>query len=209
MNADERGYLRVSAVTQFLAPREGLPPHFAQLVHTIRKGALREAGETILRIRHVQTNYTNRRNLRLVWRPLVMAGGGRPSTSFLALYRGDVDRWRRPPHREDDGTAGTCHSNRKLVLSNQSCRERHLKAWPVQDAKARFSEMLDACLRDGPQMVTRRGTDAAVLVPMREWQRLKEVARPSLKELLLTEAGRGDIQFRRGRLRRRVPRTLS
>ena len=77
-----------------------------------------------------------------------------------------------------------------------------MKAWPVQDAKARFSEMLDACLRDGPLMVTRRGTDAAVLVPMREWRRLKEVARPSLKELLLTEARRGDIPVSpRGRLR--------
>ena len=85
-----------------------------------------------------------------------------------------------------------------------------MKAWPVQDAKARFCEMLDAYLRDGPQMVTRRGTEAAVLVPMCEWQRLKKVARPSLKELLLTEAGRGDVPVPPlGRLRRRVPRTLS
>ena len=37
-----------------------------------------------------------------------------------------------------------------------------MKAWPVQDAKARFSEMLDACLREGPQMVTRRGTGSRV-----------------------------------------------
>ena len=68
-----------------------------------------------------------------------------------------------------------------------------MKTWPVQDAKARFSELLDACLRDGPQMVTRRGTDTAVLVPMHEWQRLCDSARPSLKELLLTDEGRGDI----------------
>jgi hypothetical protein len=26
------------------------------------------------------------------------------------------------------------------------------KTWPVQDAKARFSELLDTCLKDGPQM---------------------------------------------------------
>jgi prevent-host-death family protein len=85
-----------------------------------------------------------------------------------------------------------------------------MKAWPVQDAKARFSEMLDACLREGPQMVTRRGTDAAVLVPMREWQRLHEAARPTLKELLLAEEGRRDIPVpSRGRLRRRVPRALT
>ena len=28
--------------------------------------------------------------------------------------------------------------------------------WQVYDAKARFSEFLDATLRDGPQVVTRR-----------------------------------------------------
>jgi toxin FitB len=39
-----------------------------------------------------------------------------------------------------------------------------MKVWPVQDAKARFSEFLDACLSEGPQMVTRRGAEAAVLV---------------------------------------------
>ena len=40
-----------------------------------------------------------------------------------------------------------------------------MKSWPVQDAKARFSELLDTCLRDGPQVVTKRGVEAAVLVP--------------------------------------------
>ena len=47
-----------------------------------------------------------------------------------------------------------------------------MHTWPVQDAKARFSEFLDACLADGPQMVTRRGVEAAVLVPVDEWRRL-------------------------------------
>ena len=37
--------------------------------------------------------------------------------------------------------------------------------WRVQDAKARFSEFLDATLRDGPSS-TRRGVEAAVLVPI-------------------------------------------
>ena len=39
-----------------------------------------------------------------------------------------------------------------------------MQTWPVQDAKERFSEFLDACLLEGPQMVTRHGTEAAVLV---------------------------------------------
>jgi antitoxin Phd len=58
-------------------------------------------------------------------------------------------------------------------------------SWQVQDAKARFSELLDATIKKGPQIVTRRGVETAVLVPIQEWRRLQDSARPSLKELLL------------------------
>ena len=47
-------------------------------------------------------------------------------------------------------------------------------AWQVYDAKARFSEFLEATLKEGPQVVTRRGVETAVLVPIDEWKRLKE-----------------------------------
>ena len=60
----------------------------------------------------------------------------------------------------------------------------------VQHAKARFSELLDACQREGPQVVSRRGTEAAVLVPIEQWHRLQAAARPTLKQLLLTPEGR-------------------
>jgi antitoxin Phd len=81
--------------------------------------------------------------------------------------------------------------------------------WPVQDAKARFSEFLETCLRDGPQVVTRRGAEAAVLVPVDEWRRLQRSARPTLKELLLTEAPRADMLIpRRGQQVRRKPQRL-
>ena len=63
--------------------------------------------------------------------------------------------------------------------------------WPVQDAKARFSELLDTCLKDGPQVVTRRGAETAVLVPIDDWRRLQQAARPTLKELLLADVPRG------------------
>jgi prevent-host-death family protein len=61
--------------------------------------------------------------------------------------------------------------------------------WQVYDAKARFSEFLDATLKDGPQVVTRRGVETAVLVPINEWKRLKREARPSLKDILLDPGG--------------------
>ncbi len=77
--------------------------------------------------------------------------------------------------------------------------------WPVQDAKARFSEMLDASLKDGPQIVTRRGVEAAVLMPIEDWRRMKQAARPSLKQLLLTAAPRfPDLTPKRGKLRARA-----
>lgn len=79
-----------------------------------------------------------------------------------------------------------------------------MKSWPVQDAKARFSEFLDACLADGPQMVTKRGAEAAVLVPAAEWRRLHAAAKPSLKELLLSDSARTDALVPpRGAARRR------
>jgi prevent-host-death family protein len=84
-----------------------------------------------------------------------------------------------------------------------------LKAWPVQDAKARFSELLDACTQEGPQVVTKRGADTAVLVPIEEWRRLNEAARPSLKSLLLTDHARGELPIPpRGSARRRSPTAL-
>ncbi len=76
--------------------------------------------------------------------------------------------------------------------------------WPVQDAKARFSEFLDACLAEGPQMVTRRGAEAAVLVPVQEWRRMQSAARPSLKQLLLSDQARADMVVPpRGQAKRR------
>lgn len=84
-----------------------------------------------------------------------------------------------------------------------------MKSWPVQDAKARFSELLDTCLKEGPQIVTKRGAEAAVLVPLKDWERLQRTARRTLKELLLTDEARVGLDLpKRGRLRRRDPREL-
>ena len=64
--------------------------------------------------------------------------------------------------------------------------------WQVQEAKARFSEMLETSLADGPQIVTKRGVEAAVLVPIEEWRRLVRMTKPNLKELLLAPEPRTD-----------------
>uniref|UniRef100_UPI0000EF7C4E Hypothetical protein n=1 Tax=Nitrosomonas europaea TaxID=915 RepID=UPI0000EF7C4E len=80
----------------------------------------------------------------------------------------------------------------------------HMHVWPVQDAKARFSEFLDACITEGPQIVSRRGAEEAVLVPIGEWRRLQAAARPSLKQLLLSDSARTEMLVpERGKARRR------
>ena len=84
-----------------------------------------------------------------------------------------------------------------------------MQSWPVQDAKARFSEFLERCLSEGPQMVTKRGAEAAVLVPANEWRRIQAAARPSLKELLLSQQARTEVLVSaRGQARRRTPAAL-
>lgn len=84
-----------------------------------------------------------------------------------------------------------------------------MRRWQVQEAKARFSELLDASLKEGPQVVTRRGVEAAVLVPIEQWHRLQQSTRPTLKELLLGEGPRFDaIVPPRRRWRRRPPPEL-
>jgi prevent-host-death family protein len=76
--------------------------------------------------------------------------------------------------------------------------------WQVQDAKSRFSEFLNSCLNDGPQVVTRRGFEAAVLVPIEEWRKLNQTPRPTLKSLLLTEDYKAELEIPpRGKLSRR------
>ena len=80
------------------------------------------------------------------------------------------------------------------------------KKWPVQDAKARFSELLDTAIAEGPQIVTKRGIETAVLLPVDQWRRLEQMPRPDLKELLLTpEARTEDLTPPRRRHRRRTP----
>lgn len=78
------------------------------------------------------------------------------------------------------------------------------RKWPVQDAKAKFSELLDTAMAEGPQIVTKRGVETAVLVPIEHWRKLEHMAKPDIKELLLkTEVRTDALVPPRGRHRRR------
>ena len=85
-----------------------------------------------------------------------------------------------------------------------------MKSWPVQDAKARFSELVEATVKDGPQLVTKRGVATVVVVPIELWEKLQLSARPTLKALLMADEPRAAIVLPpRHARRRRSPVALT
>ncbi len=43
--------------------------------------------------------------------------------------------------------------------------------WTLAEAKAKFSEVIDKAMSEGPQTITRKGRRAAVIVGAEEWER--------------------------------------
>ena len=83
--------------------------------------------------------------------------------------------------------------------------------WQLQDAKARFSELVERALSDGPQHVTRRGVHAVVVISEEEYrksERARHHPKRNLIELLqscpapevfdVIEEGRREPDFGRG-----------
>lgn len=65
-----------------------------------------------------------------------------------------------------------------------------MPAWQLQEAKSRFSELVDRAIQEGPQTVTRRGREAVVIVSASDYRKLGGHG-PGLRELLLS-APRGE-----------------
>lgn len=60
-----------------------------------------------------------------------------------------------------------------------------MQTWQLQEAKAKLSEVIQVAAKNGPQTITQRGVETAVVVSIEEWRRLKQQAsRPTDKTLL-------------------------
>jgi prevent-host-death family protein len=57
--------------------------------------------------------------------------------------------------------------------------------WQLQTAKAKFSELVQKAIDEGPQTVTRHGKEAVVVLSIEEYAKLRE-REPSLKEVLMS-----------------------
>jgi antitoxin Phd len=62
-------------------------------------------------------------------------------------------------------------------------RRRVVRSWQVQEAKAKFSDLLRAAAKSGPQRITVRGEAAAVVLSNKEYERLR-ARKPSLVAFL-------------------------
>jgi prevent-host-death family protein len=74
-------------------------------------------------------------------------------------------------------------------------------SWQLQDAKNRFSEVVEKALTEGPQHITRHGRPAVVVLAESEYRKLPKPRR-SLGEYLLS-APKVDIEIERAKLKLR------
>jgi antitoxin Phd len=65
-----------------------------------------------------------------------------------------------------------------------------MRTWELQEAKSRFSEVVDLTLNEGPQLVTRQGAETVVVLAAEDYHRLVGEA-PNLMDHLL-KAPRGE-----------------
>jgi antitoxin Phd len=60
-----------------------------------------------------------------------------------------------------------------------------MNQWPVQEAKSRFSELIDQSLVEGAQVITRHGRATAVVLSFAQWLALSAKNQRDLRSVLL------------------------
>jgi len=81
------------------------------------------------------------------------------------------------------------------------------KTWALQDAKNRFSEVVNRAMEDGPQLVTRHGREVVVVVSAAEYRKMTQPAESLLEFMQRSPLyGAEDIEFVRDKsLTRKQP----
>ena len=64
------------------------------------------------------------------------------------------------------------------------------REWAVASAKAKFSDVIERALTEGPQTITRRGRKAVVIVSAKDWER-KSRRKGNLAEFFAASPLRG------------------
>ncbi len=73
-----------------------------------------------------------------------------------------------------------------------------MDSWKLQDAKARFSEVVDRAIANGPQIVTRHGKNAVVVISYKQFS--GQAPAQNFKSFLLSSPGVSELPLTRERL---------
>jgi len=72
-----------------------------------------------------------------------------------------------------------------------------MRQWQLQEAKAKFSEVVKLANQEGPQEITMRGQPTAVLISLKDFEKFKE-NKPSLVSFMRSSPLRGiDLELKR------------
>jgi prevent-host-death family protein len=76
---------------------------------------------------------------------------------------------------------------------------RRTRTWQLQDAKNRLSEVVDEAEKTGPQLITRRGREAAVVLSYAQYESLVQSKEPLVDLLRRAPRISGGLDVERSR----------
>lgn len=77
--------------------------------------------------------------------------------------------------------------------------------WQLQEAKSKFSELVERALANGVQIVTRRGRKTVVILPFEEYERLSRRTSSLAQFLLASPLAGSELNVERDK---REPRSI-
>jgi len=83
-------------------------------------------------------------------------------------------------------------------------RTKKTRAWKLQDAKARFSELVRKAKSEGPQRVTVHGREEVVVVSVEDYRRVKGERSGRALVALMHDSPLRDLKIERRRTRAQV-----
>jgi antitoxin Phd len=75
------------------------------------------------------------------------------------------------------------------------------RVWQIQEAKNKLSEVVEGALEEGPQILTRRGVEVAVVLSFSEYQEMKKQQTSLLEFFQRSPLGELDLERDRSPVR--------
>lgn len=137
------------------------------------------------------------RNRQQVVRPTGLRGTDHNARVYEIVCRDCGYRYGANGTDIHDRKCPKCQGGKPGLPTEPRLESAPIEPWTVADAKARFSEVLEKARTEGPQVITRNGKKAAVVVGIDEWEK-KTKRQGTLAEFFHNSPWRGaDIDLER------------